>query len=338
MTLFGNTISSFAGLEMEHQQTQLARQWRLIRLLSETPDGLPLKTLAERLKTTTRTISRDLAELQEVGFHIQEHAGAHGRKFWQMSVPLKQMSPFHYDEAAALYLGRRFLEPLMQTFLWDAADSALNKIRSLLGSQQARSLDRLLAAFSEPKSDWNRYADKSSTIDTLITGCEDRREVKITYRSLASNKEETYAIRPYELSICGGTIYVTGYSCKSRGIRQWKLERMSSALPTNVKFEKPVDFEFTAFASPDDPLQKIRIVFDRQVARFVQEHRWHESEKITERPDGSLLVEYELAETVLLKTRLLSYGRHAQVLEPESLRNAMREEIEWMRKQYVDMS
>ncbi|MCL2120197.1 MAG: WYL domain-containing protein [Planctomycetaceae bacterium] len=320
---------------MGQKPTQLERQWRLIRLLSETPDGLPLKTLAERLKTTERTIHRDLVELQEAGIQLQEQTQQHGRKYWQMSVPLKQLSSFRYDEAAALYLGRRFLEPLMQTFLWEAADSALNKIRAQLGSQMARSLDRLLDVFPDMKSHWSRCADKAAMIEELVFGCEERREVKITYRSLAAEDEETYAIRPYELAICGGTIYVTGYSCKSRGIRQWKLERMSSALATNVKFEKPVDFEFSAFASPDAPVQKIRIVFDRKVARFVQEHRWHESERITERPDGSLLVEYELAETVLIKTRLLSYGCHAEVLEPESLRKEMREEIELMRKQYA---
>jgi len=66
----------------------------------------------------------------------------------------------------------------------------------------------------------------------------------------------------------------------------------------------------------------------------VQEHRWHESEKITEHPDGSLLVEYELLETVFIKKRLLSYGSLAEVLEPESLRNEIREEIELMRKRY----
>jgi proteasome accessory factor B len=192
----------------------------------------------------------------------------------------------------------------------------------------------LLDVFPEPKNRWSQHADKSRMIEELIEGCENRQEVKITYRSLEAETDETYVIRPYELSMCAGTIYVAGYSCKSHGIRQWKLERMSSALVTNVKFEKPLDFEFTAFASPDEPLQKIRVVFDNKVARFVQEQRRQESEKITERPDGSLLVEYELPETVLLKTRLLSYGCHAEVLEPASLREEMRVEIEKMSQLY----
>jgi proteasome accessory factor B len=319
---------------MDNKQTQVVRQWKLIRLLSESP--LPLKTIAERLKTTTRTINRDLATLQQAGVPLTEHIGAHGLKHWTLTDrnPGK-LSTFSYDEAAALYLGRRFLEPLTQTFLWEAADSALKKVRSQLGSQPIRYLDRLLNVFRTAETSKNRYIEKAEMIDALILGCEEQREVVIAYRALSADEEETYTIRPYEMEVCGGTIYVTGFSCKSNGLRLWKLDRMSSALATDVKFAKPVDYEFIWFAAPTDPPQKVRILFDSSVARFVQEHCWHESEKITERPDGSLLVEYELRETVFIKKRLLSYGSHAEVLEPASLREQLKEEIDLMAKRYA---
>lgn len=308
----------------------------MIRLLSETPSGLPLKTLAERLDTTTRTINRDLVTLQQAGVPLRELIGAHGLKHWTLSERKPEnFSSFSYDEAAALYLGRRFLEPLTQTFLWEAADSALKKIRSQLGSQPIRYLDRLLNVFRTAHVGKNRYVEKSEMIDALILGCEEQREVVITYRALSAEEMETYTIRPYEMEVCGNTIYVTGFSCKSRGLRLWKLDRMGSALATDVKFEKPDDYEFVWFASPTDPPQRVRILFDSSVARFVQENRWHESEKITERADGSLLVEYELQEMVFIKKRLLSYGCHAEVLEPASLRKQLKEEIDLMAKRYA---
>ncbi len=314
---------------------QVLRQWKMIRLLAESPNGLSLKELAEKMSVTSRTVNRDLATLQEAGVPLQEQIGPHGLKRWLLTERFPgRPSLFSYDEAAALYLGRRFLEPLTQTFLWAAADSALRKIREQLGALAVRHLDRLLNVFQASKGGENRYVEKSALIDTLILGCEDRLEVVISYRSLSADEDETYAIRPYELELCGDAIYVAGYSCKSGAPRLWKLDRMSSALVTNVKFEKPDDFESTLFASPNAPTQKVRIHFDRGVARFVRERRWHDSEKVTERPDGSLLVEYELRETVSLKTRLLSYGRLAEVLEPESLRNEIRKEIESMSQRY----
>jgi proteasome accessory factor B len=321
---------------MDKKQTQIVRQWKLIRLLADTPSGLPLKTLAERLDTTTRTINRDLVTLQQAGVPLRELIGAHGLKHWTLSDRKSgNFSSFSYDEAAALYLGRRFLEPLTQTFLWEAADSALKKIRSQLGSQPIRYLDRLLNVFRTAETSKSRYIEKSELIDALILGCEEQREVVITYCSLATEEGETYTIRPYEIEVYGSTIYVAGYSCKSNGLRLWKLDRMSSALATDVKFDKPDDYEFIWFAASTDPPQKVRILFDSSVARFVQEHCWHESEKITERDDGSLLVEYELRELVFIKKRLLSYGCHAEVLEPASLRKSLKEEIDLMAKRYA---
>jgi predicted DNA-binding transcriptional regulator YafY len=102
---------------MNTKQTQVMRQWKMIRLLADAPDGMTLKTLAESLQITTRTVNRDLAILQQAGLPLVENTGAHGIKFWQLSK--KVLTEIKYDEAAALYLGRRFLAPLMHTFLWE---------------------------------------------------------------------------------------------------------------------------------------------------------------------------------------------------------------------------
>ena len=318
---------------MDSKSTQITRQWKLIRLLSETAAGLTLDAISEQLDTTPRTINRDLAMLRDAGLPLVEFAEAHGRKRWKLKE--NPTPPFSYDEVASLYLGRRFLEPLTHTFLWDAADSALTKMRAMLGSQTVRYLDRLLRVFRTTKIDEGKYIDKSAMIDALILGCEEQREVVIVYRSLAAKTEETYTIHPYELEISGSTIFVSGYSCKSRSLRFWKLDRMNSALATNKKFIRPKETDSAVSPTASDgPLQKVKILFDAQVSRFVQEHRWHESEKITENDDSSLLVEYQLCETMFLKTRLLSFGRHAEIIEPESLRDEMRREIEEMSMRY----
>ena len=318
---------------MDTKPTQITRQWKLIRLLSESADGLTLDAIAEQLDTTPRTVNRDLAMLRDAGLPLLEFAEAHGRKRWKLEE--RPTPPFSYDEVASLYLGRRFLEPLTHTFLWDAADSALTKMRTLLGSQTVRYLDRLLSVFRATKIDEGKYVNKSAMIDALILGCEEQREVVIVYHSLAAKTEETYTIHPYELEISGSTVYVSGYSCKSQSQRFWKLDRMSSALATNTKFVRPKEANpVTSPTTANGPLQKVKIFFNAQVSRFVQEHRWHESEKITENDDGSLLVEYQINETMFLKTRLLSFGRHAEVIEPESLRDEMRKEIEEMSKRY----
>lgn len=337
-------IQFFKDNFVDQTQRPTIRHWKLLRLLSESPGGLSLKELAESLNVTSRTVNRDLALFQEVGIPVCETTGQHGLKLWSVSeaeeaIPLN----FSYDEVAALYLGRRFLAPLTKTFLWDAADSALRKIRTRLGPQAVRYLDRLLDTFRLTTVGWSDYSEKGDLIDALILGCEENREVLIGYRSLAADEDENYAIRPYELVYHEGTLYVVGFSCKSQGIRHWKIDRMSSALASNQKFDPPEDFDteqyrksgFAIFTSTDLAVCRIKVRFDRRVARYVSEHKWHESEKFAEQNDGSLLAEFELAATEEFRRWLLSFGMHAEILEPENLRQEMQVEINGMQNRYA---
>ena len=49
---------------------QLARQWRVIRVIEASPGGLTVTEIAEREETGIRTIYRDLEALQAAGFPI----------------------------------------------------------------------------------------------------------------------------------------------------------------------------------------------------------------------------------------------------------------------------
>ena len=47
---------------------QLARQWRIIRAIEASPNGLTATEIAQREETGIRTIYRDLEALQAAGF------------------------------------------------------------------------------------------------------------------------------------------------------------------------------------------------------------------------------------------------------------------------------
>jgi proteasome accessory factor B len=57
-----------------------------------------------------------------------------GKKVWRLGEGRRRPPlSFTYEEAAALYLGRQFLEPMAGSPFWSAAQSAWQKIRSTLG-------------------------------------------------------------------------------------------------------------------------------------------------------------------------------------------------------------
>ena len=79
---------------------------------------------------------------------------------------------------------------------------------------------------------------------------------------------------------------------------------------------------------------RVRIWFSPEVAGYIREKIWHESQEIHQQDDGSIIFEAEIAGTQEVKFWVMSWGAHALVLEPESLREEIRTEVEAMLNRY----
>jgi predicted DNA-binding transcriptional regulator YafY len=62
---------------------------------------------------------------------------------------------------------------------------------------------------------------------------------------------------------------------------------------------------------------------------------WHKTQKLARQNDGSLIAEFRLSDTEEIKRWILSFGRHAEVLQPEELRADIAEEIRVTFVQYA---
>ena len=70
------------------------------------------------------------------------------------------------------------------------------------------------------------------------------------------------------------------------------------------------------------------------MAGYIKEKIWHESQKVEQQSDGSIIFEAEVAGTKEIKFWIMSWGSKAEVLEPESLRDEIREEAEVILERY----
>ena len=78
----------------------------------------------------------------------------------------------------------------------------------------------------------------------------------------------------------------------------------------------------------------MKIWFSPDVAGYVKEKIWHESQKIVEQKDGSVIFEAEVAGTDEIRFWVMGWGSNAEVLEPETLRDDIRAEVETMIEAY----
>jgi predicted DNA-binding transcriptional regulator YafY len=105
-----------------------------VEIALRAPVWLTIREMAADAGVGLQTIRRDLDLFRDLGFPLEEMTGEFGRKTWVMKTPCDQPPlSFRFDEALALYLSRRFLEPLAGTLFWEAAQSAFRKIRATLG-------------------------------------------------------------------------------------------------------------------------------------------------------------------------------------------------------------
>lgn len=118
-----------------------------------------------------------------------------------------------------------------------------------------------------------------------------------------------------------------------------KAPLQSAFLCGSEEFEVPDGFSLDDFLKPSfgvfqgEPT-KVKILFDKEAAGYVAEKVWHDSQKLSPLVDGALLFEAEVAGTDEIKFWVLNWGSKALVLEPESLREEIREEAAAMLGRY----
>lgn len=323
------------------QVDSLTRLLLLLRALSSR-NGSTLRDLADELGVHTKTVRRAITSLQEAGFAVVEKTGPRGRKTWHVQTQegLTQLT-FTFDEALALYLGRRFLTPMAGTHIWTAANQAFQKIRACLGSTAVKYVDELAPRLHLTAFGAGDYSAKGEIIEQLLIGMEDHKVVHIVYQSLRSTEPVTYKIDPYVLVWHRGSLYLIGFSHNHDETRMFKVDRIQAAEKSVFDFETPADFDSEAFMSKafgvyvgqDDITVKVR--FRPAVARYVEESTWHSSQKLTRQRDGSIVAEFQLSDTREIKAWILSFGSLAEVLEPTELRQEVADELLKTFRQYA---
>lgn len=186
------------------------------------------------------------------------------------------------------------------------------------------------------------YSRKEALIDALMVGIEDRRIVNVTYQSLKATEPVTYDIYPYGMVYHRGSLYVIAYAPDHDQMRHYKVDRMVDAVAGNLPFNRDESFDLTTYMQNSfgvfkgDGDVEVVVRFNAQVARYVEESQFHESQKLKKQKDGSVIARFRLSTTEEIKWWILSFGSSATVLEPAELRKELADELEEMLRRYRD--
>jgi len=323
---------------------QLARQWIIFQQLMTSRYGKTVKDLAADLNCHPRTVYRDLEALQAGGFPLYNER-VNGTNYWALMDSAKKPVPipFSLPELIALYFGRDVLRILKNTVFHDSLESLFKKIKTTLPAESKKYLKQIensLRAGAGPHKNYDKFRE---TIEALNDAIIRKKVVEIVYYTMSRKKVTQRKVAPYKLWFYNGTFYMIGHCRKRKEIRIFAVDRIKMFNLTNERFEIPADFNADEFMKASFGVFQgrpvhVKLHFTSDAAGYVKEKVWHNSQKLSEKKDGSVILEMDVAGTEEIKSWILCWGSRVRVLEPDALREEIRSEAAEILGVYADSS
>jgi len=111
---------------------QLVRQWRIIRAIEASPNGLTVTEIAQREEIGIRTIYRDLEALQAAGFPpYTKRVEKVNRWAFIGTFEFKTPPPFTLTELMSLFFFKDVVRVLKGTPFYNSLESVFKKVQSI---------------------------------------------------------------------------------------------------------------------------------------------------------------------------------------------------------------
>ena len=319
---------------------QLGRQWKIIQSLLAASKGKSVTDLADMLGCHSRTVYRDLEALQVAGFPLYSERINNKSNWSLLSSARRQIPiPFNLTELMALYFSRNMLKSLKNTVFFDSLETLFQKIKTMLPAEYIQYLKRVEEGLEVGPKPYKPYGEFGQIIDQVNEAVIQRRFINMTYYSMSRKQTSRRKAAPYKIWFFDSTFYMIGYCQLRKGVRIFAIDRIKEMEITDESFEIPEHFDLETFMKSSfgvfhgDPVM-VKIWFSADIAGYIAEKIWHETQHIEYQEDGSILFTAEVAGTDEIKFWILNWGSKAVVLEPQSLKDEIQTEAAAMLERY----
>lgn len=319
-----------------YRPSLLTKLYDLYRII-ETQNYPNNKYLQKKLEVSEKTVDRYISILRDYfRAPIEYDRNKRGYYFtekWEFPFP-----KLTEGEIFSLLISINLIEEFRNTPLEDTLKSLSEKLKLLLPKEVTLKSKEIEMILSVSFSPIKMKVDVKETFEKIFSSIRNKRRILINYYSIERNEITERKIDPYHIYNYEGVWYFCGFCHLREEIRDFALDRIQKVKILSESFEFPKNFDIKKYLSKafriyKGNIQKVKILFDSYQARWIKERIWHENQKIIELPNGEIIFEIE-GHPEELKRWILSYGRHAKVLEPESFKKIINEELKSTLKNY----
>lgn len=178
----------------------------------------------------------------------------------------------------------------------------------------------------------------------LIKAITEKKQIEIYYYTIYKNERKWRIVDPYHLKNYRGEWYLAAYCNSSSGMRSFSPIRIEEYKFTGKTFSVKDNFSpddywantFGIYKVKEGESSEVSVWIDQVQSRWTNEIIYDGDEKVKDikrHEDGSMTVTFRGAQEEI-KRWIMQYSHRMIVIEPKSLRDEIKKEIEIMKKNY----
>lgn len=305
----------------------LSRLWQLVILLDGTQVGRTVAELAQKMEVSQATLYRYLNDLEQAGVGVEKRVvtGEARHRLLGAGVPPVVPTP---KQLAALQFARQSLGSFEGTEVLEQVDALLGR----WGTPKQESL---------PFTRTVRSGVAPAVVRTLEEALRLRRRLALQYRGTKDAVPRRREVDAVGLHTDRDVLYLVAHDPGRGELRTFKVARIAAAqvlaAPAADHGNLQVCDMFVRSVKVwhGDALEKIVVRLSAGAARYAREYPLMPSQEVEQLEDGSVLVRAEARGIQEALRWVLSWGAEAEAVAPQTLRDAVRQEIEGARARYA---
>ena len=299
---------------------QINRLLETVYLLIE-KKKITARELSDYFEVSQRTIYRDVEALSAAGIPVYAEKGKGGgiRLLDNYVIKKSLLSEQEQVNLLASLQG-------MQALNGPELDPVLRKLATLFEKKDA---DWIEVDFSH----WGGGAAEREKFNDLKSAILSKNRIAFDYFS-ASGKKTGRLIEPLKLLFKGQSWYVYGFCLDKEALRFFKVSRIRQLRLLTDAFTRILPAG-AIFDGPEISAAPIRLVLKIAAAMAYRVYDEFDPAAITKNQDGSFMVMSDLPGDGWVEGYILSYGDAVEVVEPQWLREAIKQKLANSLKKYL---
>lgn len=308
---------------------KMTRIISIIMLLLE-HDIISATKLADMFEVSPRTIYRDIDTILMAGIPIQTFPGASGGISIMAEYKIDKKL-FTLSDITALLIG---LNSIHSTLSNEELMATIVKIKGLVPANQHKDVEATLNQITIDHTPWHGNQHLLNYINLIKIAMSEKKLLTFKYYDRLG-KKSFRKIEPYRLALKNSNWYIQGYCCDRNDYRIFSISGMEKLKLSDEQFTprefdyNSKDLEFRAGQTPT--LLKLRVHESLRgtILKYCSE------ENIQNDEDSHFIVYFPIVADDYWYSILLQFGDKCECLEPQHVREELKNRIAIMLALYV---